>query len=134
MKDLNYRYVHESDEAKLKEWMEQHEHVVLELPRGFVGPSTDTLVAFKDEEMIASMTGQLVLLVDPLIKNPDASSLDIAQAVMLLGRHLEAIAQKSGAVEGYVAIPHSMPGFLTIMKKLGYVETAENCTILKREL
>lgn len=139
MKDMLIRPVTPDDEKEIKEWHEESNvNVELELPHGFVGVATETAIAENAlREKVASLTGTIAgvaIVLDPLIKNPKAKKIDVFNAILQMGRALEFYAGLRGAVESYVAVPNSLPGFQAILERIGYEETAQDCKLYRRLL
>lgn len=134
LKDINIRPVRNEDLAQLDAWRRRYPDAFLELPKGVSATGVETAIAEKNGQVLGSLTGTLAIVCDPFIKNPDARGVDIFGAVYMLERTLAYRGQGSGAVDAYIAVPSQLKDYHEIVKRSGYVETCQNCTIFRRPL
>jgi len=109
----------------------------LEIPHDYnsCGGHVETSLAVKNGEIIASLTAIDAVVLDPLIKNPNASASDVFSALVKLETYLSHAAQKrSGAVDIYIAIPESEEDYLRLLKHYGYDVTVQRCVVLRRAM
>jgi len=133
--DIKIRAYRPQDVVKLKKFLEESDvSVDLELPHGFVGQATETAVAERDKELLCSITGTLAVVLDPLIKNPNAKAIDLMPAIIQAARALEFYGTMHGVTEAFLAVPGSIPVFQRIVERAGYERTADDCAIYRRLL
>lgn len=136
--DVRVRAVLANDEPRLRLWADDSlvaGEAFLDLPHGFVNRSVETAVAESGtSELICSVTGSLGVILDPLIKNPEASSGEVMKGLLLAARSLEFWATTLGALDSFIAIPNSMPEYQELVKKCGYEEMGDGCRIFTRKL
>ena len=120
----------------LEKWRQEFAHAELELPNGYSGPSTVTMVADNNGEIIASMTASIVMVIEAIIKNPTASPSLLAEAAQRLEENLASHAALNGAVDSYIAVPDNeeMIEFHRVVRRRGYEPTATGCTVYRRPL
>jgi hypothetical protein len=108
----------------------------LELPHDFktADGAVDTVVATKNGQIVSSLTGIRSIVLDPLIKNPDADPTDILYGLIKQETALTFNAQKFGAVDSYVAIPRQLEKYAHLLENYGYTRTVENCIVMRRPL
>jgi len=73
------------------------------------------------------------VLID-FIRNPGAAGADVYGAVLLGERTLTFMGQKTGIPLAICAIPSHLTQYIDMVKRSGYTEAFENCTILRRPL
>jgi hypothetical protein len=135
LKHVNVRPMFQSDEEIFDQFRRAYWEADLEIPKGFKAPGIETAVASDaHDNPIASLTGTMAIVMDPLIKNPDADPLQLVTAIYMLERTLAYLGQKNGAVDAYIAIPNQLVGYHKIVEKAGYIRTVENCTVYRRAL
>ncbi len=133
--DIKIRAYRPQDVLKLKKFLEESNvDADLELPHGFVGQATETAIAERDKELLCSITGTLSIVLDPLIKNPNAKAIDLMPAIIQAARALEFYGTMHGVTEAYLAVPDNIPGFQRIVERAGYEKTADGCGIYRRLL
>jgi hypothetical protein len=94
----------------------------------------ETVVAEKNHKLLGSLTGTLGIVIDPFIHDPNAAGVDVFGAVYMMERVLAYKGQAAGAVDAYIAVPSGLKDYHEIVKRSGYVETCQNCTIFRRPL
>lgn len=123
------------DYQLLETWRKAYSKGSLELPHGYTGPSVDTVVAVDGQgQLMASLTGTLVLSLDPLIRNPLTPGPESLVALHALTRHLECNALSAGCRESFIAVPADEEKYMRIVERCGFVETAQSCKIYRRIL
>ena len=105
----------------------------IDIPFGYRSEVTDTVVIEKDQKTIGAVMGTSALIVD-FMKDPLASGSDIYGAVLMGERALTYVAQKNGIGAAYCAIPSHLTYYIDMVRRSGYAETFQNCTILRRPL
>jgi hypothetical protein len=120
MRNIRIRPIRTEDLHQLEAWRKAYSHSELELTFGYAGPAVETAVASKGDQIIASLTGSLVVALDPLIRDPKADAKDVMAATLMLARTLEYEAEKTGAAGSCVAIHESLPHFIRIVEACGY--------------
>lgn len=120
----------------LESWRQDFPHAELNLPNGYSGQATVTLVADHDGELIESMTATMVMVIEAIIKNPSASPTLLAEASQRLEECLAEHAALNGAADSYIAVPDNeeMAEFHRVVRRRGYEPTAQGCTIYRRSL
>lgn len=138
MKDLVIRAVTAADEPQLREWAEKSGEklgLVLFHPHGLVSRGVETVIADKpDGTTIGSLTGQLVVVLDPYIGNPDAKPLEAMAALVQMSRALEFWGTTLGAVDAAIVISDKMPEFQRIVERCGFTRAEGGFTIFSRSL
>lgn len=133
-KNMNLRPLRDSDIEQLETWRRAYWDGDLEIPKGYNGIGVETAAVENNGRLILSMTGTQAVLMDPLIKNPEASGAELMAGIILAERVLAYKGQIGGAVDAYIAVPSQLTAYHEIVKKAGYVETVENCKIFRRPL
>ena len=136
MRQLKLFPVEQHHLPQLEQWRTEFPHAELDLPSGYSGPATVTLVAEYDGELVQSMTASIVMVIEAIIKNPLTSPLVSAEAAQRLEECLAEHAALNGAVDSYIAVPdnEAMAEFHRVVKRRGYEPTAQGCTIYRRPL
>lgn len=134
LKNISIRPIRSEDLATLDTWRRLYPDAFLELPKGVAANGVETAVAEKNGQLLGSLTGTLAIVCDPFIKNPDARRVDVFGAVYMLERTLAYRGQAAGAVDAYIAVPSPLKDYHEIVKRSGYIETCQNCTIFRRPL
>jgi hypothetical protein len=124
----------EEDAADLDVWRKTDPAVLLEVPHGYMSEHVETAVVEKDGEKIMSLTGTIAAIFDPLIKNPEASRLDIMEALIQAESALAYTAAKVGAMDAYISIPEEQVAYRRIVEKYGYTRILEGCAVYKKHL
>lgn len=125
-----------SDEAQLDLFREGYYQADLEVPHGYEceGEALETVIAEKAGETVLSLTGTLSLTLDPLVKNPEASVLEVMEALRMAEQALSVMGRKSRAVDVYIAVPNQMTDYHDLLRKYGYRPTVQGCTVFRRPL
>lgn len=132
---INVRPFAEEDRSELDNYRWRYQDADLEVPHDFMDTNVETVVALKDGRLLGSLTGTLSITLDPFIKNPDASPLELMQALLKMETVLNYMAQKLGAVDVYIAIPNQIvETYGKIVEKCGYERTVQNCTVYRKPL
>lgn len=131
LRELNIRPYRESDSDQLNLFRSEYFEADVEIPYGYVAQGVGTAVAEKNGAIVGALTATQAVIFD-LIKNPQASPVDISAAVLMLERTMACIAQSNGVPAGYVAVPSHLADYIKYVRSCGYVVTCENCTILRR--
>lgn len=109
----------------------------LEIPHDYnsCNGHVETSLATKNGEILASLTAIDAVVLDPLIKNPNASPNDVFAGLLKLETYLSHAAQKrSGAVDIYIAVPNSEVEYIRLLDHYGYKPTVQGCTVLRRPM
>lgn len=125
------------DIEQIEEWRKQFAEADLQIPNGYDGPGSATVVAVKDGKLLGSLTGTMILAVslDPLVRNPEAGRLESLAALFAMCNSLEYQASLNGAVDAYIAIPNLLPEYQKlVVEKCGFEETATFCKIYRRRI
>lgn len=133
-KNMNLRPLQDSDIEQLETWRRAYWDGDLEIPKGYNNRGVETAAVENNGKLILSMTGTQAVLLDPLIKNPEATGAELVAGIMLAERVLAYKGQTGGAVDSYIAIPQQLTAYHEIVKKAGYVETVQACKIFRRPL
>lgn len=133
-KNMNLRPLRATDLEQLETWRRAYWDGDLEIPKGYNGPGVETAAVENNGRLILSMTGTQAILLDPLIKNPEASGAELVAGIMLAERVLAYRGQSGGAIDAYIAVPAQLTAYHEIVKKAGYTETVQHCKIFRRPL
>lgn len=135
---IHVRPYEEKDRKQLEKFRRKYEPADLEIPHGFMmqGENVETVVSFKEGKLlVGSLTGEIAVVCDPAIMNPDATPLEKMQALLKMEEVLTYLGRKIGAVTAYIAIPNELKdSYGKIVEKVGYEETVQNCTVYRRPL
>jgi hypothetical protein len=134
MRDITVRTYGKDDKEILDDYRLGYLEADLELPHGYEGAGMETVVSEKDGKVLSSVTGTLAVILDPLIKDPEAKASDVLQALFKQEAVLAVLGMKSGAVDSFVAIPKQLEGYIRLLEKCGYKASAEHCVIMRRPL
>lgn len=135
MFESSIRPIQARDVEKLEQWRKSFTDGVLTVNHGYVKDGLETVVALDGKrELLGSLTGMLVLALDPLIRDPQADHGDVLLSLFAMCRHLECNGVKAGALESMIAVPNALPKYKKIVEKCGFIETAPDCTIYRRVL
>lgn len=133
-KNMNARPLRDADVDRLETWRRAYWDGDLEIPKGYNAFGVETVAIENNKNLILSMTGTRAVLMDPLIKNPDASGTELMAGILLAERLLAYQGQTSGAVDAYIALPEKLLDWHEIVRKCGYTETVQHCKIFRRAL
>ena len=126
-----------ADEDILDHYRAQYPHVTLDVPHGYMmqgGVETGVAVR-EDGSIIGSVTASHVIVLDPFIRDPNASEPEIGAALSKLETAFSYIAQaKMGAVDVYISIPDVLKGYQAVVQRRGYQPTARTCTVFRLPL
>lgn len=139
-KEINIRNFRPEDAELFERWRQMFMEGDLEIPMGFSAPGVETAVAEYQHHPIASLTLTLAAMFDPLIKLPDVPNAHaegiagpaMIQAIVMLERALAFLAQRQGAVVGYIGVPDSLPEYQKIVEKAGYKRTFTKVSVFRR--
>lgn len=136
LKDVNVRPMRGEDQPQFDAFRRVYWDGDLELPKGWGGPGWETAVAEGEGgRPIASLTGTLAIILDPLIRNPHIKSgPELVASIYALERTLAYRGQMYGAVDSYIAIPEHLTEYHRIVEKAGYAETVVGCKVFRRAL
>ena len=136
MKQLIVRPIEDADKPILDKWRVAFEAAGLELPHGWAGRGTETIVVEKldSPDIVLSLTGTKMLAFDPLIRNPDADPFEVSNALRAAEYSLAYRGAAAGCVDAFVAVPRELASYIDLLKRRGYEEVAEGCIILRRSL
>ena len=136
MRQLKLFPVEQHHLPQLEQWRQSFEHAELDLPSGYSGPATVTIVAEYNGQLVESMTASIVMVIEAIIKNPAATPSVLAEAAQRLEEYLSGHAALNGAVDSYIAVPDNdaMVEFHRVVRRRGYEPTAQGCTIYRRPL
>jgi hypothetical protein len=133
--DIKIRAYRPQDVLKLKEFLRNSKvDADLLLPHGFVGQATETVVAENEKNVLCAITGTLAIVLDPLIRNPDAKTMEIVPAIIQSARALEFYGTMHGVTEAYAVISDDLGNFQKFVERMGYERVSEGCGIFKRLL
>lgn len=145
--DIYIRPFKESDREELDRGRKEFTAADLENPHGFEGPRVETAVAIKGDDIesgrvLASLTGTVAVILDPLLKVPGFKPTDYLAALFKLEAILTYLAQNTGAIDAYIAIPRGVTedemraaaSYEIIVRQCGYDETVQNCKVFRRSL
>jgi hypothetical protein len=133
--DIKIRAYRPQDVLKLKKFLEDSKiDADLLLPHGFVGQATETVIAENEKDILCAITGTLAIVLDPLIRNPDAKTMEVVPAIIQSARALEFYGTMHGATEAYAVISDDLGGFQKFVERMGYERVSEGCGIFKRLL
>jgi hypothetical protein len=136
---LYWRPFEEEDKEQLEQWRQDYAPADLELPHGYANPgeSTETIVITRDDaSRILSLTGTLILGLDPLLRDSEATGPEVAKALEMAEAVLTFLGVKAGAVDAFIAVPESLKEYITFLTnpKRGYEVTAQHCVILRKRI
>lgn len=134
MFDTTIRPALQRDYAQLELWRKAYSKGSLELPHGYQDTNVSTVVAATQHGILGSLTGTLILSLDPLIRNPSVPGPEMLVALHAMTRHLECNALMAGARESFIAVPTEEEKYSRLVERCGFVETAQNCKIYRRVL
>jgi hypothetical protein len=123
-----------SDIELLEQWKKEFAAADLELPEGYNGDGIATAIAInKEGKLLGSLTASIVYAVslDPLIRNPHATRVEMLAGLFALTRALEYQAKLNGAAASFIAVPDSLPQYQELVKKCGFEPTAEACKLYR---
>ena len=132
-KSLNVRPIQTSDVEQLELFRTGYWDADIEIPHGYQAVGVETAVAEKDGKLIGGLTATGGVVFD-YVHDPQALGTDVFAAGLMLERALSYAAQKNGLTTGYVAIPSHLAEYIAQVKKCGYEEGFQGCTILRRDL
>lgn len=116
--------VRSADEARLLKMAEEtgkRDGLFLQLPHGLVAPGVETAVACREDgSIVCGVTGAMGIVLDPLIKDPNAKPLELLQALIQTSRAMEMLGTTLGAVDAYTIIPDTMPEYQRIVERCGF--------------
>jgi hypothetical protein len=125
----------EEDRESLERWRTAFTDATLELSHDYTSPQVETAVVHTESgEIVLSLTGTFLAGLGPLIRNPNATRLEIMEALFLAEAALTYKAVGAGAVDASICVPNHMTDYIKTLTKLGYEVVATNCTILSRVL
>lgn len=137
MLDTQVQVPIDSDIALLEQWRWEFQDGLLELPNGYAADGVGTAVALsRNGKLLGSLTATIIQAVslDPLIRNPQAGRHEMLAGLFALTRTLEYQAQLNGARDAYIAVPNVMSEYKELVKKCGFEETAQDCTLFRHSL
>jgi len=133
LKDLSIRPFAPGDAEQLDLFREQYWDANLEAPHGYVAQGVETAIAEKDGKIVGALTATKVVIFD-FIQQQSASATDRMAAVLMLERTLAYVAQQGGFTDAYIAVPSHLTDYIEIVKRCGYAETVQGCTVFRRPL
>lgn len=133
LKDLSIRPFRPEDAQQLDLFREQYWDANLEAPHGYSAQGVETAIAEKDGKTVGALTATKVVIFD-FIQDRSASGPDRMAAVLMLERTLAYVAQQGGFTDAYVAIPSHLTSYIEMVKRCGYSETIQGCTVFRRPL
>lgn len=104
------------------------------LPYGYGPEFALTAVAEKEHRILAALTGTLALVIGPVVKNPEASRVELTRALIELVHILEFAAAQRGAVDSYIMVQRHLQDFKEQVVKMGYTEETEDLVVLSKTL
>jgi hypothetical protein len=134
MKHITLRPFSDSDVEQLDAWREKYWEADLELPKGYIAPGVETVLAEKKGRTLSALTATQAVVLDPLIRDPEAVPLDIMGALLKQEAALTYSAAMAGAVDAYIAVPVQLKAYIALLKTAGYEETVQNCVVMRRPL
>lgn len=136
LKGVNIRPFKVTDVEQFDQFRRVYWDGDLELPKGYGAPGIETAIAEDaNARPIASLTGTLAVVLDPLIRNPHIKSgPELVASIYMLERTLAYQGQRLGAVDAYIAVPEHLIDYQRIVEKAGYVRTVERCNVYRRPL
>jgi hypothetical protein len=133
--DIKIRAYRPQDVVKLKKFLEESKiDADLLLPHGFVGQATETVIAENEKDILCAITGTLAIVLDPLVRNPDAKKMEVVPAIIQAARALEFYGTMHGVTEAYAVISNDLENFQRFVERMGYERVSEGCGIFKRLL
>lgn len=134
MNDIHVRPFRSSDAKQLDLFRWNYTAADLEIPKGYVGENLQTVIAEKDQKFLLSLTGTIGMVIDPMIKDPDASPADLMRALIKAEAVMSYLGAANGAQDVYIAIPNQLEKYMGIVEKSGYKRTVEHCTVFRRPI
>lgn len=135
MKNVFTRPLRPEDVVLLDQYRRLYEAADLELPKDFNSEGVKSVVGTKRNRLITSLTGINAVILDPLIRNPDADPTDVLFALIKMETVLTNWAMERGCVDSYIAIPNQIMGkYGRLLQNYGYAPTIQNCSVLRRPL
>jgi hypothetical protein len=133
MKDISIRPLRAEDIEQLELFRNGYQDADVEIPWGYSGQGIETAVADKDGKIVGAVIGSAAITFD-FVHDPAAAGTDVFPAVFLLERALALTAQKAGIPTAYVAIPSHLTAYIEMVKRCGYTDEFQQCTVLRRPL
>lgn len=133
---LRMRPYYPTDLESLEKWRKSFSDGRLEPHTdGYDARGIETVVCTRpDGTLLASLTGVMSVALGPLIKSPDATPTEILHSIILMTRHLEANASRANARECYIAVPHKLAEYKSIVRRSGFETAAEDCELFSHTL
>lgn len=104
-----------------------------DIPWGYSSRGVDTVVVERDNKIIGATVATAAVIID-FIRNPEAAGSDVYAAVLLGERTLSLMAQKSGLVAAYCAVPDHLENYRAMVSRSGYADVFQNCQVMRRAL
>lgn len=133
IKDLSLRPLAAEDIQQLELFRKNYWEADVEVPFGYSGQGIETAIAEKNGKIVGAVTASSAVTFD-FLHDSAASGADIFSAVFMLERALALAAQKAGIPTAYVAIPSHLTEYISMVKRCGYTDEFQQCTILRRPL
>lgn len=136
LKGVNIRPFRTTDVVQFDQFRRTYWDGDLEIPKGYGAQGVESAIAEDAAgRPIASLTGTLSVVLDPLIRNPHIrSGPELVASIYMLERTLAYQGQRLGAVDAYIAVPEHLLDYQRIVEKAGYVRTVEHCNVYRRPL
>ena len=135
MRELQVLPFEEKDREQLEKWRLAFTDATLELSHDYTSEQVETAVVRDGNgRIILSLTGTVLAGLGPLIKNPDASKLDVMQGLFLAEAALTYKAVQAGAVDSYIVVPERMADYIKTLEKVGYEVVATKVVVMGRVL
>ena len=130
---LNVRPIEARDVEQLELFRKSYFDANIEIPHGYQAVGVETSVAEKEGKVIGSLTATGVVVFDD-VHDETATGTDVFAAVLMMERALAYTALKNGLTTAYVAIPSHLEKYIEMVRKCGYDESLQGCTIMRRDL
>lgn len=134
MKGVFTRKLTQQDIVQLDQWRRQYVLGDLELPKDFQSDGVYSVGSQKDFKLISSLTGVQSVILDPFIKNPDASPTDLLFSLIKMETVLTHWAMERGCVDAYIAVPKAEEKYAKLLSNYGFEPTVQGCVVMRRPL
>lgn len=133
MKNISIRPYRAEDKDQLEQYRRAYLDADIEIPFGYTGTGIETAIAEKDGKIVGAVTASAAVTFD-FVHDEEAAGTDVFPAVFMLERALALISQKAGIPTAYVAIPSHLTEYIEMVKRCGYSDEFQQCTVLRRPL
>lgn len=135
MKGVFVRPVRNGDAELIDQYRRLYFDADLEMPKDLNSEGVKTVVGTKGHKLITSLTGIKAVILDPLVRDPNADPTDVLFSLIKMETALTHWGMEGGAVDSYISIPNQLaPKYGRLLQNYGYMPTIQNCMVLRRPL